>query len=184
MFLRLVQQRLSAKLCNIVGQALTLAFWGILALLQRLWKIVSLKLKLLFSLLYLLSLVYIFVRFINSLLNPWFQFCLNGLIVVNKLIRDWFCYINKIGCIGGIMNKVGFIANKVKIRVIIVLVLVLVLAKLFLNRQAICPKLNSAFIIIQSLILDSVYFIDLSSCKVLRRAFSITVFLYFLIYIL
>ena len=91
---------------------------------------VSLKLKLSFSLLYLLSSVYIFIRFINSLLNPWFWFCLNSPIFTSGLIKDWFYYINKVGCTGGIINKVVFIGSKVKVRVLVVLVL----AKLFLKR--------------------------------------------------
>ena len=46
----------------------------------------------------------------------------------------WFCYTNKMGYIGSIISRVGFIASKVKIRVLVVLVLVLILAKLFLRR--------------------------------------------------
>jgi len=91
---------------------------------------VSLKLKLLSSPLYLLSSVYIFIRFINSLLKPW----------LNKA----GC-INKIGCTNkvGYIGKIGYRISKVKVRVLIVvykirflviLVLVLALAKLFLRR--------------------------------------------------
>ena len=46
----------------------------------------------------------------------------------------WFYYTNKIGYIGGIISRVGFIAGEVKIGVTIVLVLVLILVKLFLRR--------------------------------------------------
>ena len=88
MFLRLVQQQLSARPRSIIGQALALASQGMSALLQRLWKMVSLKLKLLFSLLYLLSSVYIFIRFINSLLNSWFWFYLGSPTIINRLIGD------------------------------------------------------------------------------------------------
>ena len=131
---------------------------------------VSLKLKLLSSPLYLLSSVYIFIRFINSLLKP----------QLNKA-----GYINKIGY----TNKVGYRVNKVKvgvsivvykIRFLVVLILVLALAKLFLRRQLICPKLNFPLVAIYSLILSLVYFIGSSSYKVLRRASGIMVFLYFL----
>ena len=41
---------------------------------------------------------------------------------------------------GSIISRVGFVVNKVKIRVYIVLILIL--AKLFLKRQLICPKVN------------------------------------------
>ena len=62
--------------------------------------------------------MYIFARFVNSLLKPW---------------------LNKVGCI----NKVGYRVSKVKVGVLIVLVLigilivlvlVLALPKLFLRR--------------------------------------------------
>ena len=91
---------------------------------------VSLKLKLLSSLLYLLSSVYIFARFISSLPKPW----LNEVGYINKV-----GYADKIGCIG----KIGYRVSEVKVRVLIVvykikflvvLVLVLALAKLFLRR--------------------------------------------------
>ena len=199
-FLRLVQQWLSARPHNIIGQALTLASQGILALLQRLQKIVSLKLKLSSSPLYLLSSVYIFVRFVNSLLKPQLQFYLDGSITISRLIQGQFYYINKIGytgeigCVGsiigrigfvgGIISRVGFIVGKVEIGVLMVLVLVLVLAKLFLRRQLIRPKLNFPLVAICSLILGLVYFIESSSYKVLKRASGIIVFLYFLTHIL
>ena len=73
---------------------------------------VSLKLKLLFFLLYLLSSIYIFIKFVNSLLKPW----------LNKV-----GYINKIGCkISEV--KVGVLIIVYKIRFLVVL------AKLFLKR--------------------------------------------------
>ena len=68
--------------------------------------------------------MYIFVRFVNSLLKPWL---------------DKVGYINEMGC----TNKMGYGVSEVKVRVLIVvykigflvvLVLVLVLAKLFLRR--------------------------------------------------
>ena len=79
---------------------------------------VSLKLKLLSSLLYLLSSVYIFARFVNSLPKPWL---------------DEVGYINRIGY----TNKVGYRVSKVKVRVLIVVRgvrFLVVLAKLFLRR--------------------------------------------------
>ena len=85
---------------------------------------VSLKLKLSSSPLYLLSSVYIFARFVNSLPKPW----------LNKV-----GYINRIGY----TNKVGYRVSEVKVGVLVVvhrvgflvvLVLVLVLVKLFLRR--------------------------------------------------
>ena len=85
---------------------------------------VSLKLKLLSFLLYLLSSVYIFARFVNSLPKPW---------------------LDEVGCINriGYTNKVSYRVGEVKVRVLVVvygvgflvvLVLVLVLVKLFLRR--------------------------------------------------
>ena len=97
---------------------MTLAFWGILVLLQKLWKIVSLKLKLSSSPLYLLSFIYIFIRFVNSLPRPW----------LNKV----GC-INKTGCRVGEV-KVGVSMVLVLVSVLIILVLVLMLLKLFLRR--------------------------------------------------
>ena len=145
---------------------------------------VSLKSKLLSSPLYLLSSIYIFARFINSLLNPQFQFYLDSPIIINRLVGGQFCCADKISYIGGIISRVEFIASKVKIGVAIVLVLVLILVKLFLRRQAIRPKLNSPPVAIQSLISDSVYSVGLSSYKVLQRASGIIVFLYLLTYTL
>ena len=125
---------------------------------------VSLKLKLSSSPLYLLSSVYIFIRFINSLLNPWFWFCSNGPIIISRLIRGWFCYTNEIGYAGNIISKAGFIGNKVKIRVIIVLILI----RLLLKRWLICLKLNSLLVAIYSLILNSVHSISSSSCSIFK----------------
>ena len=103
--------------------------------------------------------MYIFVRFISSLLNPWFWFYLNGLIIINRLIGDWFYYIDEMGYINSVINRVGFVAGKIEIGVLVVLVLVLILVKLFLKRYLICPELNSPLVAIYSLILSSVYFI-------------------------
>jgi len=88
---------------------------------------VSLKSKLLSSLLYLLFSMYIFVRFVSSLLKPWF----NEVGCVNEVGCT-----NEVGCVGKMGCGVGFVANKVEIRVsmVLVLVLILVLAKLFLRR--------------------------------------------------
>ena len=185
MFLRLVQQQLRAKPRSIIGQALTLASQGILALLQRSQKTVSLKLKLLFSPLYLLSSVYIFIRFINSLPKPWFQFYLDSpIIIIDWLIGGWFCCADKIGYIGSIVSRVGFVAGEVKIRVSVVLVLVLIPAKLFLRRYLIYPKLNSPLVAIYSLTLSLVYSIGSSSYRVLNSDWGTIVFLYFLTYTL
>ena len=145
---------------------------------------VSLKLKLLFFLLYLLSSIYIFIRFISSLLNPQFWFCLDSFIVVNRLLKTQFYYTNKMDCTGSIINKVEFVGDKVKIKVIIVLVLVLILVKLFLRRQAIYFKLNFLLVTIYSLILDLVYSVGSSSYKVLNNNLGTIVFLYFFTYIL
>jgi membrane associated rhomboid family serine protease len=91
---------------------------------------VSLKLKLLSFLLYLLSSVYIFIKFVNSLPKPW----------LNKT-----GYTNKIGYTDGIgwIGYISYRVSKVKVRVsvvvykvefLVVLILVLALAKLFLRR--------------------------------------------------
>ena len=145
---------------------------------------VSLKLKLLSSPLYLLSSTYIFTRFISSLLKP--QLCPDRSVIVSRLIQGWFYYINKVGCSNkinctnrmGCANKVGYIISNTKIGVLIVVykvgflvvvVLVLILAKLFLRRQAIRPNLNSLPAAIQSLTSDSVYSVGSSSCKVLNK---------------
>ena len=183
-FLRLVQQWLSAKPRNIMGQALTLASWGILALLQRLQKIVSLKLKLLSSPLYLLSSVYIFTMFINSLPKPQ----LNKVGCINEM-----GYTNKMGCIDGIgyVEKIGCGVGEVEVRVLVVVckvrilvVLVLALAKLFLRRQLICPKLNFPLATIYSLVLSLVHSIGSFFCRVLNSNLGTMAFLCFLTYML
>ena len=97
---------------------------------------VSLKLKLLFFLLYLLSSVYIFIKFINSL--PKSQ--LNKVGYINKT-----GYTNKINYADGIsyIGKIGHRVSEVKVKIsvvvykvefLVILILVLVLAKLFLRR--------------------------------------------------
>jgi hypothetical protein len=91
---------------------------------------VSLKLKLLSSLLYLLSSVYIFIKFVNSLPKPW----LNKTGCTNEIGCT-----NGIGCIGCIGYKVSEVKVGVSIVVrevefLVILVLVLALAKLFLKR--------------------------------------------------
>ena len=60
--------------------------------------------------------------------------------------------------------------------------MVLVLAKLFLRRQLICPKVNFPLVAIYSLILSLVHFIGSSSYKVLNSNLGTIAFLYFLIY--
>ena len=103
---------------------------------------VSLKLKLSFSPLYLLSSMYIFTRFINSLPKPW----LGKMGCINKIgCVDEMGYINKIDCINriGCVGKMGYRVSEVEVGVLIVirkigflvvLVLILILAKLFLKR--------------------------------------------------
>jgi hypothetical protein len=68
---------------------------------------VSLKLKLLSSLLYLLSSIYIFIKFINSLPKPWL---------------DKMGYINKMGCANriGYIGYIGYRVSEVKVRVSVV----------------------------------------------------------------
>ena len=101
---------------------------------------VSLKLK-------LLSSVYIFAKFINSLLNLWFQFCLNSPIFTSRLIKDQFYYADKVGYTNSIISKAGFIGGEVKVGVLVVLIL----AKLFLKRQSIYLELNFPLVTICSL---------------------------------
>ena len=129
---------------------------------------VSLKLKLLSSLLYLLSSIYIFMRFVNSLPKPQF---------------------NKVGYI----NEIGYRVGKVKVRVLmvvykirflVVLVLVLALAKLFLRRQLIYSKLNFPLATMYSLISSLVHSIGSCFCRVLNSNLGIVAFLYFLTYTL
>ena len=55
---------------------------------------------------------------------------MDGFIIISRLIEDWFCCVNKMGYIGGIISRVGFMIGEVEIGVVIVLVLV----KLFLKR--------------------------------------------------
>jgi hypothetical protein len=82
---------------------------------------------------------------------------------------SWFCYANEMGCIGGVVNRVGFVAGEVKVGVsIVVLVLMLIPAKLFLRRYLIRPKLNSPPVAIYSLTSYSVHSIRSSFCKVLN----------------
>ena len=185
MFLRLVQQQSRTRLYNIIEQALTLTFQGILTLLQRLQKIVSLKSKLSSFLLYLMSSIYIFIKFINSLPKPQ----LNKVGYINKIgYTNKVGYTNEIGYTNkidytdrvGYIGKVGYRISKVKVKVLVVLVLVLVLAKLFLRRQLIYSKLNFPLAIIYFLISNSVHFIGSSSYRVLNSNLKTVVFLYFL----
>jgi hypothetical protein len=85
--------------------------------------------------------------------------------------------IGRAGFIGGIVSRVGFMVGKVKIGVSIVLVLVL--AKLFLRRYLIRPKLNSPPVAICSLISNSVHSIGSSSYRVLNSDLGTMAFLYF-----
>src|SRR6266702_1021711 len=94
----------------------------------------------------------------------------------------WLCCINKMGCIGGVVSRVGFIAGEVEIGVLVVLVLVLILVKLFLRRYLIHPELNSPLVAIYSLISSSVHFIGFFFYKVLNSDLGTIAFLYFFIY--
>ena len=136
---------------------------------------VSLKLKLIFSLLYLLSFIYIFTKFINSLLNLWFWFYLNSFIFTSRLIKDQFFYTDKVGYINSIVSKAGFIGSKVKVEVLVVLVL----AKLFLKRQSIYFELNFPPVTIYSLILSLVHSIGLSSYNILKSDYRTVIYLSF-----
>ena len=120
---------------------------------------VSLKSKLLSSLLYLLSSVYIFARFINSLPKP----------QLNKVD-----YINKVGCTDK-MGYIGYRVGEVKIRVSVILILV----KLFLKRQLIHPKLNFPLVAIYSLISSLVYSIGLSFYSVLKSDYRTVIYIFF-----
>ena len=62
--------------------------------------------------------------------------------------------------------------------------MVLVLAKLFLRRQLICPKVNFPLVTIYFLILGLVYSIGSSSYKVLNSDLGTVAFLYFFIHML
>ena len=88
----------------------------------------------------------------------------------------WFYYTNKIGYVGSVISKVGFMGDKVEIGVTIVLVLV----RLLLRRWLICLKLNSPLITIYSLISSLVYFIGLSSCSILKSDYRTIIYLSFL----
>ena len=94
----------------------------------------------------------------------------------------WLCCANKIGCINGVVSRVGFVAGEIKIRVLVVLVLVLILVKLFLRRYLIHPELNSPLVTIYSLISSSVHSVRSSSYKVLNSDSGTVAFLCFLIY--
>ena len=74
--------------------------------------------------------MYIFVRFINSLLKPW----LNKIDCTNEIgcAGEMGC-INGIGC-GVSKVEVGVSVVVCKVGFLMILVLVLVLAKLFLKR--------------------------------------------------
>jgi len=93
---------------------------------------------------------------------------------------NWFCCVDEMGYVGGIINRVGFVAGEVEIGVVIILVLV----KLFLKRWLICLEFNSPPVAICFLILSSVHFIDLFSCNVLKNDYKTVICLSFLIYIL
>jgi len=82
--------------------------------------------------------------------------------------------------VGGIISRVGFVVSKIKIRVL----MVLVLAKLFLRRQLIRPKVNFPLVTMYSLILGLVHPIGSSSYKVLNSDLGTVAFLYFFIYTL
>ena len=82
------------------------------------------------------------------------------------------------GIVDSIVSRVEFIVGEIKIRVL----MVLVLAKLFLRRQLIYPKVNFPLVAMCSLILGSVYSIGSSSYKVLNSNLGTIAFLYFLIY--
>jgi len=84
--------------------------------------------------------------------------------------------IGRTGFIGGIISRVGFIVNKIKIRVLIVLML----AKLFLRRYLIYPKLNFSLVAIYSLISSLVHFIGSSSYRVLKSNYRTVTRLSFL----
>ena len=148
---------------------------------------VSLKLKLLSSLLYLFSSVYIFIKFINFLLNPQFQFYLNSPIIINRLIGGQFYCTNKVGYIGSIISRVKFTGSKAKIGVLVIdykVEFLIVLVKLFLRRYLIYPKLNSPLVAIYSLILYLIYFIGSSSYSILQSNCRTIIYLFFLTYTL
>ena len=81
------------------------------------------------------------------------------------------------------MSRVGFIVSKVKIKVLIMnckVRFLIILGKLFLRRYLIYFKLNSLLVTIYSLILNSVYSIDLSSYNILKSNYRTVTYLSFL----
>src|SRR6266568_1580169 len=92
----------------------------------------------------------------------------------------WLCCADKIGYVGGVVSRVGFVAGEIEIKVSVVLVLVLILVKLFLRRYLIRPELNSPPVAIYSLISSSVHSVKSSSCKVLNSDSRTMAFLCFL----
>jgi len=88
--------------------------------------------------------------------------------------------MGRMGFIGSIISRVGFMVGEVKIRVLMVLVLV----KLFLRRYLIRSKLNSPPVAIYSLILSLVHSVGSSSYKVLNSDLGTVAFLCFLTYML
>ena len=94
----------------------------------------------------------------------------------------WLYCVNEMGCIGGVVSRVGFVAGEIEIGVLVVLVLVLILVKLFLRRYLIYPELNSPLVAIYSLILSSVYSVRSSFCKVLNSDSGTVAFLCFFTY--
>ena len=103
-----------------------------LALLQKLWKITSLKLKLLFFLLYLLSFMYIFTRFASSLLKPYVvETACKCSYYTSSIVSVSVVVICSVVCV------LGFVSE---IRVVGVLLSLLVV--LFLRMYSIRPKLN------------------------------------------
>src|SRR6266568_9517453 len=95
----------------------------------------------------------------------------------------WLCCADEMGCVGGVVSRVGFMAGEIEIGVLVVLVLVLILVKLFLRRYLIRPELNSPLVAIYSLILSLVYSVGSSFCKVLNSDLGTVAFLCFLTYI-
>src|SRR6266568_4277538 len=92
----------------------------------------------------------------------------------------WLCCANKMGYVGSVMSRVGFVAGEIEIGVSVVLVLILILVKLFLRRYLICPELNSPLVAIYSLISSLVHSVRSSFCKVLNSNLGTVAFLYFL----
>jgi len=84
--------------------------------------------------------------------------------------------MGRMGFIGRIVSRVGFIIGKIKVRVLMVLVLV----KLFLRRKLICSKLNFPLVAICSLILSLIHFIGSSFYRVLKSNYRTVIRLSFL----